>query len=382
MDCTIIRSSNFALQSLSYSFYPLYFTVLTMSTSTPHSSASLQIPTEILEQIINEYWAFPLSSSERVSFMCNSMRVDSTWMTLYLRASCTDIHIPDSRYCLRLIQILCRESFIYKKFAPGLHNLLCRSITFRRDYESGPADKSVYAFTQFLSKTFQGMNRLPYLRRISFELVDQTLNAVFPLNNTLPIHFPSHVTTLEILFYYTSPILENPDAVKEVMYSLDHSGLLVGSLPFINKLCVYGASAGAMWDLANACTHLRLCDSDVSATELSRRLKAGIRLQREREEKAAAQAAFDEEVNMRIEAQRFVDIGTDEDMLEAVGVHHTEELPLILMDLQSELAKVLEKERQGRVDVLKRKFLLKGIRVCEKFTRIVEGVEETGLEIE
>ncbi|THU90552.1 hypothetical protein K435DRAFT_864183 [Dendrothele bispora CBS 962.96] len=335
------------------------------------SNHSLQFPTEILERIIQEHWALILTTRERVSFMRNSMLVNSTWMSLYMRASCTDIHIPSFRYVLKLINIIQRNSVIYNKFAPGLHDNLCRSITFRRDYESGPIDTSMYTIIQFLSKTIQGINRLPHLRRFSFELVDQTLNAIFPIGNIIPFHFPSNITTLEVLFHYSPSILFCPESMKQTLLNVEPSGLFIGSLPFIRTLRVHGANAGSMRDLVRACIHLRVYDSDVSSEELPKRLRLGMQLQRERQARVAAQAALEEEIKMRIEMQRLVDEGREEEVLEAVGAYRVDDVPRVLIDLQSELASMLEKERMGDVDVLARRFLQLGIRVCEKVVRIL-----------
>jgi len=167
----------------------------------------------------------------------------------------------------------------------------------------------------------------------------------------------------------------NPDAAKEAMYRLDYSGLYAGSLPFIENLRVYGASAGAMWELLNACNHLRQFDSDVSPIEISRRFKVGFQLQREREQKEVVLSMFEEELRLNIKTWQLVDTGTDEDILEAVGAHHVEDLPMILVDLRNELVNVLEEESQGHVDVLLKKLLFKAIRVCEKFSPMVHGVE-------
>ncbi|KAK7473095.1 hypothetical protein VKT23_001195 [Stygiomarasmius scandens] len=354
-----------------------------MSISILHPSSSLQIPLEIVEKIIKEYWSFRLSTNERISFMCNSMLVSSAWMNLYMRVSCTDIHIPNSRYAVKLINILCQRSSIYKRFAPGLHNLLSRSITFRRDFDSGPIHSSVSQISQFLTKTFQGINCLPNLQRVSFEIVDETFNSVFPFGKNLaPIRFPPHITTLEMFFAYSDPIRRDPLIMRQVLLNVDHSGLFVGCLPFVRKLTVYGASAGGMRDLILACKNMTLFDSDINQVELSKRLKLGMDIQRQQREQELAQAALDDHVNLRIEVQRIVDVGTDEEVLEAVGIDHPEQLQTTLADLEGELASSLDKEKRGDVDVLKRRFLQKGIRVCKNTIQVLQGAEKAGLVME
>ncbi|THU79445.1 hypothetical protein K435DRAFT_785839 [Dendrothele bispora CBS 962.96] len=341
-------------------------------------SNSFQFPTEILEKIIREYWALPLSTHERVLFMRDSMLVNSTWMSLYMHASCTDVHIPNSRYFLKLMSIFQRESIIYNMFAPDLHDSLCRSITFRSDYDSGPVEMFARTITQFISIE---TSRLPHLRRFSFELVDQKLNAIFPIRN--PIRFPPSITTLEVLFYYSYSMLSCPQSVENVMFDVEPSGLKIESLPYINTLRVYGASAGGMRDLVLACIRVRVRDSDVSDHELLKRLRRGY-------EREASQEALDDEISMRIQAQRLVDEGTDEEVLEAVGVKRIDEIPSALIELRNELVVLLEKEQRGDVDVLKRRFVEKGIRVSEKAAGIYNdvraaagvGLSASSLEIE
>jgi len=158
--------------------------------------------------------------------------------------------------------------------------------------------------------------------------------------------------------------------------------LFVGCLPFIRKLTVYGASAGGMRDLILACKNMTLFDSDINQVELSKRLKLGMDIQRQQREQELAQAALDDHVNLRIEVQRIVDIGTDEEVLEAVGIDHPEQLRATLADLEGELASSLDKEKRGDVDVLKKRFLQKGIRVCKNTIQVLQGAEKAGLVME
>ncbi|THU90561.1 hypothetical protein K435DRAFT_781198 [Dendrothele bispora CBS 962.96] len=333
-----------------------------MSVLPSNSSHSLQFPTEILEKIVREYWALPLSTRERVLFMRDSMLVNSTWMSLYMRASCTDVHIPNSRYFLRLLNILRGDSAIYNTFAPGLHDTFCRSITFRSDHKSGPLGMS--AMIQFFS---ENINRLPHLRRFSFELVDQTLEAVFP--TCTPIPFPPNITTLEVFFYHSQ-------STEDALLDVQPWGLETGSLPSIHTLRVYGASAGDMGDLLQACNHVRVYDSDVSLPELRERLARGMMLKAQRFEhrmklmsdrfaQDIAQAMLNDEIGMK----RLIDEGTDEEILEAVGAHRVGDVSGILIELRSELAILLAKEQRGEVDTLARGFVEKAIRVCEKAVR-------------
>ncbi|KAF5365185.1 hypothetical protein D9758_005346 [Tetrapyrgos nigripes] len=92
------------------------------------------------------------------------------------------------------------------------------------------------------------------------------------------------------------------------------------------------------------------------------------------------QAALDHETAIRITTKAIVDLGTDEDVLEALGVNVVDgvgdvhEVQSVLGDLRRALSRALERGRCGDVDVLKRKFLQKSIRVCEN---IVSGSGST-----
>ncbi|THU86462.1 hypothetical protein K435DRAFT_970264 [Dendrothele bispora CBS 962.96] len=324
--------------------------------------------------------------------MRDSMLVNSTWMSLYMRASCTDVHIPNSRYAFKLISIFQGGSTIYNRLAPDLYDTLCRSITFRGDFKSGPIEISMYTITRFLSKTPQGINRLPYLRRFSFELVDQTLNAVFPISNIFPIHFPSNVTTLEVLFYYLPSTLSCHQSMKEALLNVMPSRLTGGSLPCIHTLRVYGAGAGAMRDLVRACTHLRVYDSDVSILELPKRFQLGMQRNsfwgtseealedlRTYQARIAAHAALDDIINMKIKMLRRFSIYMDEEVLEAAGVYQADGVSGVLIDLHSELADLLKKEQRDRIDVLAMMFMRKAIKVSEKVIWTFSEFEKTGL---
>jgi len=376
--------------------------------STP-TSALLQLPTEIIEKIIKGHWALNLSTSERISFMCTSMLVNSTWMALYISISSADVYIPSEGYAHKIIDILqCGSDarIEYRLLCDELglgniHDLLqnhCRSITFLKDHESGPIDRSVHALISFLSEGTTQENairniHLPSLRLISFHLVDETLDKVFPPkfnssfkeNPTYTSTLPSQVTTLEVFFSYspTHIIWQSPETRKQVLLDVeDLSGL--PNLPSIRTLRIAGCSAGAFYDLIRAChKNLRVCDSDVDLLEMSNRFEQGSKMMLERHQKKRErqEKEWDERRKRSLEKTEnqmryLIFEATDEEVMEALGLGgrdldlmEQKELKALLDETKGLLGKVLSRERQGRVDLLAKMLLKRTIKVCEKVIR-------------
>ncbi|KAK7464868.1 hypothetical protein VKT23_006073 [Stygiomarasmius scandens] len=328
------------------------------------AATSLQIPTEIIEKVIREHWVLHLSTSERLSFMLASMLVNSTWMALYMRISSVDVHIPSLRYVRKIIEAFGSPvgsdgSSIYHYSGLGcFRDLLrhyCRSITFRRDSQTGTIVTSVYALFLFLSENeFQSIGQghvalsdpyhkayLPLLHRISFELVDETLDGVFPLGSDLPsdfrrisgyyaFPFPSQITTFEVSFSYSPDhaIWQNHEEMTQLLLNVDPSG--IPCLRSIRILRIYGpASAGALRDLVWACndgTNSCEYEGDVSLPDLEDRILVGTKMRlekmsrdsRERDKRWNEDLAR-EQRSIEKKMKYLLFKATDEEVLESIG---------------------------------------------------------------
>eukprot|EP00918_Siedleckia_nematoides_P052382 GHVU01114479.1.p1 GENE.GHVU01114479.1~~GHVU01114479.1.p1 ORF type:complete len:296 (-),score=2.28 GHVU01114479.1:42-866(-) len=95
-------------------------------------SLTPRVPVEIIQLIIQEAWALPLSTSERAQFMKSSLLVNSGWMKMFVRESLTDVHLPSLTYASRYRDIADGKSLAYSTIVRvdgDTARNLCRSIT-------------------------------------------------------------------------------------------------------------------------------------------------------------------------------------------------------------------------------------------------------------
>ncbi|KAK7464925.1 hypothetical protein VKT23_006133 [Stygiomarasmius scandens] len=344
------------------------------------------------------------------------MLVNSTWMVLHMRISSVDLHIPNLRYVWKIIHALksseSRSTYHYLGLG-CLGELLrryCRSITFRRDSQNGPIDESVHVLMLFLSQKQThalGNNvdkfpdvHLPALRRVSFELVDETLDRVFPpefnlntlkMNPTYTPILPSQMTTLEVFFYYSPnhTIWRDPEMREQILFDVESSGF-PSSLPSVHTLRIFGGSAGALLRPAVKIQPGPVAvfyESDVSIEEAFDRLGRGMimkleRLRKEREEERMREETLEKLLEDVEKEMRYLvsPKATDKEVLSALGLagrdlgltEMDEEINGTLVVLRRLLKEVLDYPRRDEVDSLAEVLAQKGRQAYTKTCRKVQ----------
>ncbi|KAE9403900.1 hypothetical protein BT96DRAFT_1016727 [Gymnopus androsaceus JB14] len=72
-----------------------------------------RFPVEIIQLIIHEAWALPLTTSERIRFTKSAVLVSFGWMRIFARESCVHVHLlsgldgPTVRHLCRTITFHC-----------------------------------------------------------------------------------------------------------------------------------------------------------------------------------------------------------------------------------------------------------------------------------
>jgi hypothetical protein len=213
------------------------------------------------------------------------------------------------------------------------------------------------------------------------------LSAIFPRSSKKvinPTPFPSSITTLEFFCSYSPDVAGDQELMRDILLNVTEpigleKGLGRFSIPFTNvrRLCMYRVPVGSMNSIIQACPNLHEYDSDMGLQNLVKCSEMGTKLalekERARRQEQIAQAVLDDEIKMKMRMQDVVNSGTDEDVLEVLGLGvgvagevDVKEVKLTLAELRRELSKTLRKEKNGQVDVLARNFLQKCIMVCEK----------------
>ncbi|KAE9399126.1 hypothetical protein BT96DRAFT_920346 [Gymnopus androsaceus JB14] len=105
-----------------------------MSFSEELPSSPPRLPSEIIQLIVHEAWALPLTTSERARFAKSSLAVSLSWMSFFARESCIDVHLLSDEHTKYWYKpIVSGSSTAYFTIA-GLDDStvrrLCRSITF------------------------------------------------------------------------------------------------------------------------------------------------------------------------------------------------------------------------------------------------------------
>ncbi|KAE9383595.1 hypothetical protein BT96DRAFT_1027140 [Gymnopus androsaceus JB14] len=93
-----------------------------------------RFPIEIIQLIIHEAWALPLTTSERVQFTKSSFLVSLSWMHLFARESCVHVHLLSGEHTKYWYKPITSGSpSVYSTIAgvdgPAVRRL-CRTITF------------------------------------------------------------------------------------------------------------------------------------------------------------------------------------------------------------------------------------------------------------
>ncbi|KAG7093598.1 hypothetical protein E1B28_007264 [Marasmius oreades] len=224
------------------------------------------LPTELCQEIISTLWASPLSPSERAAFIKSSLLVSRTWNAIFTRVSSRDVHILSSSHGLQFIDLLLGNT---RTFHLQLLDQLCHSITIQHSNKAllpGPENEKdqplglvIYAILDII---FMSPDRLPSLRRISFNLENYLMETIFTRNKFL--YLPPQIEELEFGFSYsddTDPLVIQ--AIKSRSYEL--FDIPPHSMTHIRKLRVLGTSSGVAKELLEACggySNLELFEQD------------------------------------------------------------------------------------------------------------------------
>ncbi|KAL0574636.1 hypothetical protein V5O48_007332 [Marasmius crinis-equi] len=216
-------------------------------------STSTAMPIELVEKIISLLWLSPLTTCERALFIKSSVVVSSSWHSIFLRVAATDFYVLSPSHGLVFLEITRGRRTSTAINYPL--DTLCRSLTIESENDHllpGPEMQEQQpigiVFGAIIQELSRFATRLPYLRRISFEVKNYLMETVFERNQSLLACFPKQVTELEINFTYgedTDPL--NVLAIKS--RGFETFGLQKAQSAGLKKLTVLGTSSGVVKEL-------------------------------------------------------------------------------------------------------------------------------------
>ncbi|KAG7093611.1 hypothetical protein E1B28_007276 [Marasmius oreades] len=219
-----------------------------------NTTAPPQLPVELSEQIILTLWSSSLSLSERATLIKSSLLVSRTWNAIFTRVSSMDVHILSSSHGLQFVDVLLGNAGIYRL---QMLDHLCQSITIQHANKSllpGPENEREQplgmVIQAILNGIFMSPERLPSLRRVSFQLQNYLMETIFTRNKFL--YLAHQVEELEFNFTYsddTDPLVVQ--AIKS--RSFESFDIPADSMLHIRKLTVLGTSMGVAKELSAAC---------------------------------------------------------------------------------------------------------------------------------
>ncbi|KAK1221076.1 hypothetical protein PQX77_016123 [Marasmius sp. AFHP31] len=221
---------------------------------TSPASSIPQLPVELTEKIISTLWSSPLSTHERATLAKASPLVSRSWNDIFNRVYYKDIHILSSAHGLQFLDLLHGTLSISKR---RLLDQLCRSVTIEHANRSllpGPESEKEQplglVIRSILNDIFLSPGRLPYLRRISFQLENYLMETIFSHNKFY--YLAPQVRELEFNFTYgddTDPLVVQ--AIKT--RTSETFDLGISTMLNVQALKVLGASAGVTRELLAAC---------------------------------------------------------------------------------------------------------------------------------
>ncbi len=100
-------------------------------------SSTPTLPVELITEIIQTAWDFPLSNDERRDLFYSSCLVNRDWLDIFIRIALTDVHIFSPEYLGSFLYLLrernrgdARDDNYLLVDARQTANRLCRSLTF------------------------------------------------------------------------------------------------------------------------------------------------------------------------------------------------------------------------------------------------------------
>ncbi|KAG7439792.1 uncharacterized protein BT62DRAFT_1013417 [Guyanagaster necrorhizus] len=113
-----------------------------------HTISDIQLPSELVDIIITEFWYSEHPSSGRITFMKACPFINSIWRDVYARITSRDIYVPTAAYLLYLSSIIPRDdSPIYGR----LPSDSTRTITCYVDLTNSTDDAAKDPYSVFCS---------------------------------------------------------------------------------------------------------------------------------------------------------------------------------------------------------------------------------------
>jgi len=231
------------------------------------------LPNEIIQHILSDFWASPLTREERALAFQSLTMVDYTWLSIFLRVALTDVHILSPAFGEKYIHIVHTRSGFEQDVEylqpglSGLANTLCRSMTFyvrsnsaathsgenvHHSSESGrsalPAAEQHWGGTIDITLSMLGILRaVPNLRSVSMAYHNVQFNDILGCGRLLDM--PSQVTSLEIKFSYSQNLM----CLRSKSSQPNPRPRRIWTLPNIEKLRIWGAPATLISDMLETC---------------------------------------------------------------------------------------------------------------------------------
>ncbi|SJK99964.1 uncharacterized protein ARMOST_03275 [Armillaria ostoyae] len=133
----------------------------------------MELPPELVDLIIAEFWYSELPSKDRITFMTACPLINSTWRDVYARITSRDIYVPTVAYLLYLAYIIRwkhwpNNSAVYGGFPPDS----TRSITCYVDLTNSKDDAAKDPYSAFCNMpNYIGFRRcFPNIEKINLEM--------------------------------------------------------------------------------------------------------------------------------------------------------------------------------------------------------------------
>ncbi|PBL03855.1 hypothetical protein ARMGADRAFT_36546 [Armillaria gallica] len=110
----------------------------------------MELPPELVDIIIAEFWYSELPSQDRITFMTTCPLINTTWRDVYARITSRDIYVPTVAYLLYLASIICcklwpNNSAVYGDLSPDS----TRTITCYVDLTNSSDDAAKDPYSAF-----------------------------------------------------------------------------------------------------------------------------------------------------------------------------------------------------------------------------------------
>ncbi|KAK0231304.1 hypothetical protein IW262DRAFT_1343399 [Armillaria fumosa] len=107
-----------------------------------------QLPFELVEAIVSEFWFGEHASDDRIAFMTACPLISTVWRDVYARVTSRDIYVPTLAYLLHLCSIVrSTKSSVYRSSLPES----ARNITCHVDLIKSNNDATMHPYSVFCS---------------------------------------------------------------------------------------------------------------------------------------------------------------------------------------------------------------------------------------